>query len=171
MNNPKEKFEQIYDLYIDKIYRFVSVKVNSQEIAEDLTSEAFLRFWQTIKSNRMDIENPQAFLYKIARNLVVDHYRQKGRTVFVSTDSVVIADPAPTIQEKTAQASDLEMIKANISKLSDDYQAVIIWHYIEDLPIPEIAKMTDKSEGAVRVTLHRALQALKGEINSQIKEA
>ena len=171
MNNLQEKFNQIYSRYIEKIYRFVFVKVNSQEIAEDLTSDTFLRFWQTIKNNRTDIDNPQAFLYQIARNLVVDHYRQKGRTAFVSADTVSIIDPTPTIEEKTAANSDLAIIKANLSKLSDDYQSVVIWHYIEDLPIPEIAKMIDKSEGAVRVMLHRALQSLKGEINSQIKEA
>lgn len=165
MNKIQKIFSQIYDNYIDKIYRFIFFKVSSQEIAEDLCSETFLRCWEKFKDNHKDIENPPAFLYQIARNLVTDHYREKAKTQFVSADSLPIVDPRNDLTEKALLNSDLETIKANLANLKDEYQEVIIWHYIDDLPIPEIAKMFDKSEGAVRVMLHRALNALRNRVS------
>ena len=171
MANPRKEFSKIFDKYIDKIYRFVFLKVNSEEIAQDLCSETFLRGWeaykdtQNPKSNSSKIKNPPAFLYQIARNLVTDYYREKGRTQIVSTENAAIIDPKPSIEEKFALASDLDRIKAVLANLKEDYQNVVIWRYLDDLPIPEIAKILDKSEPATRVMLSRALKALKNEIN------
>lgn len=166
MNNPRKVFSQIYDDCIDKIYRFIFFKVNSQEIAQDLCSETFLRGWQSFKNNKKKIENPQAFLYQIARNLVVDHYRDKGRTQTVSADCVPIIDPGEDLEEQALLRSDLDTIKSALTGLKDEYQEVVIWHYIDDLSIPEISKMLNKSEGAVRVTLHRALKSLRNKVES-----
>lgn len=166
MNKIQKIFSQIYDDYIDRIYRFIFFKVNSQEIAEDLSSETFLRCWEKFRQNQSQIENPQAFLYQIARNLIIDHYRQKDRAQFVSSDYVPITDPRTDLEEKSLFSSDLETIKASLANLKSDYQEIIIWHYIDDLSINEIAKMLNKSEGAVRVTLHRALKSLKHELRT-----
>ena len=164
MANPHKEFSKIYDKCIDKIYRFIFLKVNSQEIAQDLSSETFLRGWEAYKSNPK-IDNPSAFLYRIARNLVTDYYRQKARTQFVSPEAVPIIDPNPGIEEKAVLNSDLNQIKAVLAGLKEDYQDVIIWRYLDDLSIAEVAKMLDKSEEATRVTLHRALKALRAKIN------
>lgn len=164
MANPQEKFSQIYDQYIEKIYRFVFFKVNSQEIAEDLTSEVFTRSWETFK-NGQKIENPQAFLYQVARNLIVDFYREKGKSRVISVESISINDPRIDLEEKALLSSDIEEVKQALVNLKDDYQDVIIWHYLDDLPIPEIAKILNKSEEATRVMLHRALKTLKNELN------
>lgn len=164
MSKIQKIFSQIYDQYIDKIYRFIFLKVNSQEIAEDLSSETFLRCWEKFKDKKEKIENPQAFLYQIARNLITDHYRDKARTQFVSTDSVTISDPKTDIEEKSLASSDLDTIRTALGKLKQEYQEVVILHYIEDLSVTEIAETLNKSEGAVRVTLHRALKTLKQEV-------
>lgn len=166
MNNPRKIFSQIYDDCIDKIYRFIFFKVNSQEIAQDLCSETFLRGWQSFKDNKKKIENPQAFLYQIARNLVIDHYRDKGRTQTVSADCVPIIDPGEDLEEQALSRSDLDTIKSALTGLKDEYQEVVIWHYIDDLSIPEISKILNKSEGAVRVMLHRALKSLKNKVEN-----
>jgi len=166
MNNPRENFSQIYDQCVDKIYRFIFLKVSSQEIAEDLCSETFLKGWQSFKDNNKEIKNPQAFLYQIARNLIVDHYREKGRTQIVPADCVPITDPKIDLEENALLESDLNEIKAVLVNLKEEYQEVVIWHYIEDLTIPEIAKMLNKKEGTVRVLLHRALKSLKKEVEN-----
>lgn len=164
MNHKQKIFSQIYDQFIDKIYRFIFLKVNSQEIAEDLCSEAFLRGWQVFKENSQEIENPQAFLYKIARNLIIDHYRDKAKVQFVSADCVSIDDPETDLTKQSLDRSDMETVRTFLAELKPEYQEIIIWHYIDDLKIPEIAKMLDKSEGAVRIQLHRALKSLKNRI-------
>jgi RNA polymerase sigma-70 factor (ECF subfamily) len=164
MANLRKIFSKIYDRYIDKIYRFIFLKVNSQEIAQDLTSETFLRGWESFK-NGNKIENPQAFLYRIARNLVTDYYREKGRAQVVSAEYVPIADPRQDLEEKAMLTSDINIIRKALAGLSEDYQNVIIWHYLDDLPIPEIAVMLDRTEEATRVLLSRALKALRNECN------
>ncbi len=172
MANPRKIFSKIYNQYIEKIYRFIFLKVNSQEVAQDLTSEVFLRGWEAFKKtqnpklkSQNEIKNLQAFLYRIARNLVTDHYREKGRTQIVSADYVKITDPSPNLEEKALLKSDFDNIRIALTDLKEDYQNVIIWRYIDDLPIPEIAKILDKSEEATRVQLHRALKALKNKLN------
>jgi len=170
MTDKKKLYSKIYDRYIDKIYRFIFLKVSSQEIAQDLTSETFLRGWESFK-NGTKIENPQAFLYQIARNIVTDHYREKGKCQLVSTEATIVADPTQDLEEKSFLDSDIETVKAVLADLKEDYQNVIVWRYIDDLPIQEIAKLQNKSEEATRVQLHRALKALKDEINQTEEEA
>lgn len=165
MRNPRKIFSEIYDKYINKIYRFILLKVNSQEIAEDLTSETFLRGWEVYK-NQKEIENPQAFLYKIARNLVIDYYRQKARARVVSTENTKIIDPRTDLEGKAVLMSDVAQIKDVLSELNDDYQNVIIWYYLDDLSIKEIAKLLDRTEEATRVLLSRALKALRAKLNN-----
>ena len=163
MANQKKEFGKIYDKYIEKIYRFIFLKVSSQDIAQDLCSETFLKGWESYKTQK--INNPQAFLYRIARNLIIDFYRERGRTRIISAEYTSIPDPRAGFEEKIALDSDLEQVKIALAKLNDDYQNVVVLRYLEDLPIPEIAKVMDKTEDATRVTLHRALKALKNEIN------
>lgn len=165
MDNLRKAFGKIYDKYVNKIYRFVFLKVSSQEVAEDLTSETFLRGWESFKNTNNTIENPQAFLYKIARNLVIDHYREKGRVQIVSADNTPIIDPRLNLTEKAIISTDLDNIKQVMSGLKEDYQNVIIWHYLDGLSIPEVAKLLDRSEEATRVLLHRALKSLRGKVN------
>ena len=171
MGNKQKRFSKIYDQYIEKIYRFIFLKVSSQEIAQDLTSETFLKGWKVYQKNNK-IKNFSAFLYRIARNLIIDHYREKGKKQFVSLDSVSILDTNPGLEEKAIINSDLEQVRATLLNLKEDYQNVIIWHYLDDLPIPKVAEIMEKSEGATRVVLHRALNALREEINKKdIKES
>jgi len=166
MENLNEQFSQIYDQYIDKIYRFVYLKVNSQEMAEDITSKVFTKGWEAFQSsndpNGIPIKNPGAFLYQIARNAVIDHYREKGRTRVISTDAgPEIADPGTNAQDKAILSADINAIKKSIQKLEKEHQDIIIWHYLEDMPIANIAKLLDKPAGTVRVMLHRGLKDLK----------
>jgi len=162
MDNLNEQFSLIYDQYIDKIYRFVYLKVNSQEIAEDITSKVFIKGWEAFKSPNSEIKNPGAFLYQIARNTVVDHYRDKGRTNVISVDaSPEIADPGTNAQDKAILSADINIIKKSIQNLKKEHQDIIIWHYLEDMPIDNIAKLLNKPAGTVRVMLHRGLKDLK----------
>jgi RNA polymerase sigma-70 factor (ECF subfamily) len=169
--NLRKEFSKIYDKYIDKIYRFIFLKVNSPEVAEDLTSETFLRGWQAYKTQNSKlkaqnkIENPPAFLYQIARNLVVDYYREKGRAQVVSADYRII-DPRINLEEKANLNSELEEVRRALANLKDEYQDVIIYRYLDELSVPEITKIMGKSEGTIRVLLHRALAALRNELHT-----
>ena len=165
MSQLQRKFEEIYDKYVEKIYRFVYLKVNSQEIAEDLCSEIFTRGWESFKQNKCDIKNIQAFLYQIARNLIVDHYREKAKVRLVSVEMApVIADNGIGLEEQTMLKSDFSMVQSALAGLKDEYREAITLYYLNELSVPEMAKILGKSEEAVRVQIHRALEALRGVI-------
>ncbi|OGZ64129.1 MAG: hypothetical protein A3A98_04080 [Candidatus Staskawiczbacteria bacterium RIFCSPLOWO2_01_FULL_40_39] len=168
MNNLNEQFSLIYDQYIEKIYRYVYIKVNSQEIAEDISSKVFLKTWEAYQKDQGKIDNPKAFLYQVARNMVVDHYREKGRTQIVSADHIgQIQDHKTNLYEKAALHSDIEVVKSAIQNIKKEYQDVLIWHYLEDMPADQIAAILDKPTSTVRVMIHRGLKALKGELSQE----
>ena len=165
MSNSRKTYSDIYDKYVKKIYRFVLLKVNSTEIAEDLTSEVFMRGWQSFKTNCDKIENVQAFLYQIARNLLADHYREATKAQLVSVEyAPPLPDQKQDLEEMSFIRSDLERVKAALVNINDDYREVIVWYYLDELKVPEIAEILQKSEPTVRVLIHRALQALKTEL-------
>lgn len=164
VNTKKEQFSLIYDQYIEKIYRFVYLKVSSREIAEDITSRVFLKGWESYNSQDK-IDNPGAFLYRIASNSVIDHYREKGRTNVVSSDVLPqTADNRVNLHERAVINSEIEAVKFAINGIKKDYQDVIIWHYLDGMDIREIASIIDKPEGTIRVMLHRGLKELRGKL-------
>ncbi len=166
MSNLRKTYSDIYDKYVTKIYRFVLLKVNSAETAEDLTSEVFMRGWQAFKGQGPDkIENVQAFLYQIARNLLADHYRQETKAQLVSVEyAPPLPDQKQDLEAMSFIQSDMERVKAALASINDDYREVIVWYYLDELKVPEIAKILNKSEPTVRVLIHRALHALKAEL-------
>jgi len=157
MQANQRKFSKIYDTYVESIYRFIYIKVNSQEIAQDLTSEVFLRVWKSYQ--KQNLKNPRAFLYTTARHIVIDYYRTNKRTI--SIESIDIEDSAQDIGKKEEASS---LIQQNIRKLKEDYQNVLILRYVDDLSITEISKILDKTKGATRTLLHRALSELRKQI-------
>ena len=161
----EEAFSDFYDLYVEQIYRFIYFKVSSVEEAEDLTSESFMRLWQYILYNQ-EVSNIKALLYRIARNLVIDFYREKGRGLEVElADNTEDESPDTPISDNLADVIDIkitmELVQGALPKVKDNYREVVVMHYIEQLEISEIADILEKTEGNVRVLLHRGIQELK----------
>ncbi len=165
----EQKFLEFYDQYVEKIYRYIFFRIGSEELAEDLTSEVFLRSWQYINQNRESgpslkaMQNPRAFFYQVARNLLVDFYRQKDKSP-ISLDEIAdikIADKTDDPAEMTSRSMEMEIVRKALVSLNEDYQEIIIWRYLEELEIKEIAEILNKSDGAVRVIISRALNSLK----------
>lgn len=165
MANPKKKFSKYYNKYIVKIYRFVYFKVDSQETAQDITAEVFLRCWTSINETDKDIENMSAFLYQIARNLIIDFYRKKEKTKTIDIENCPdIKDTKIDLEKNALLTSEVNRIKKALANIKEDYQDVIIWHYLDDLSIKETAKLLERTEEATRVLLHRALKALREQL-------
>lgn len=168
MGNPKKKFSKLYDKYVDKIYRFVFLKVESQEAAEDVTSQVFSKGWSRFKKTGRKaeaIENPSAYLFQIARAEIANHHRKRAKFQTIQATTEQIADPELNLEEKSKLDSDFAAVKNCLAKLSTDYQDVLIWRYIDGYSNKEIAEILGKSRGAVRVMIHRALKELRATIN------
>lgn len=168
MNDFQEQFSLVYDEYIEKIYRFVYLKVNSQEIAEDITSKVFLSGWEAYQKGPERIQNVKAFLYQIARNMVIDHYRGKSRINTVSTElTKEVVDHRTNLHERAVINSDMEAVKLAIHGLKKDYQDVLILHYLEDMGVEDISSILSKPAGTVRVMIHRGLNSLRDKLVDQ----
>ena len=157
-----EAYGQLYDYYIDRIFRFILFKVSVNEVAEDLTSEVFLKTWEYINRTTKKIGNLNALLYKVARNCVIDHYRAK-RKDFIKTDEEYLESimDARDMEKETNVKIDFQSIEKQLMKLKEVHREVIILKHIEELSIDEIAEIMDVSRGNVRVLIHRAMKALR----------
>lgn len=157
----KEAFGKLYDHYIAPIYRFVLIKVTDKDEAEDLTHEVFLSAWQNLKNYRHQGFPFSSWLYQIARNRVIDHYRTKKQ--HTSLESITEdSEPAVAFAESKIEALlAMDHVKAAIQQLGDEQREVIMLKFVEDLSNEEIAKALNKTEGAIRLLQHRAVQNLK----------
>lgn len=165
-NQDPEAYSQFYDLYVSRIYRFVFFKVNSVADAQDLTSETFLKLWQYIREGR-PIKSPNAFVYMIARNTVIDFYRNRNHENYSldSPEAAKISDEKADPLAQQVTDSQLKELLAGLNDLKDEYKEVIVLRFLDELSISEIAEVLRKPKGSVRVLLHRALKALKENLN------
>jgi RNA polymerase sigma-70 factor (ECF subfamily) len=159
----KKQFSKFYDKYVSQIYRFLFLRTSSKEIAEDLTSQVFLKAWEFFLNN--EIFDPRAFFYQTARNLVTDYFRQKNKNPISLENLPEVSDPRISVEEKIIYDLELEKIFLTLSKLKPEYQEAILLRYVEGLSPKEIAKILEKPEGATRVLISRALTALKEKVN------
>lgn len=161
VDGSSESFGKLYDLYQPKIYRFIFLKVSHREEAEDLTHQVFLSAWQNIKGFKIKSFPFSSWLYKIAKNKVIDHYRLKKSTLsFDSVDENIFADY--NLPEFAVDRSfELEKIKKAMSEITEEQQDVLIMRFVEDLPLKEVALALDKSIGAVKLIQFRAVNKLK----------
>ena len=154
-------FGSLYDHYHPQIYRFVFIKVSRREDAEDLTHEVFKRAWQNIHAYQ-NLGFPfSSWLYRIARNQVIDHYRTRKQEVGLDDMDPEQMASAENREQLVDQHLEIGRVKTAIHKLKPEHQDVIIMRFIEDLPIRDVAAALDKSEGAVKLIQHRAMNELK----------
>jgi len=164
----KEAFGQLYDLYAPRIFRFIRLKVGSQVLAEDLSSESFLRIWEYLKDPEIKIEETfQALLYKVARNLIIDYYKKKSsQEILIGDDFHLFLNEEPAKNE-IASKEISDQIHRAIIRIKEEYQDVLILYYIDGLSVEQIAKTMDKSQGAIRVLIHRGLKSLKEHLSEE----
>lgn len=159
-----DAFAAIYDEYVDAIYRFIYFKVARHEDAEDITSAVFMKLWDYVAEKKHSVNNLRALLYSIARTKIVDFYRQRSQAdTFLDEDEVlkIRDDRQQSLLERVAVQSDIENLEHILRKLKSEYREVILLHYVEELSTAEIAKILDKTRGAVRVLLHRAIKVTR----------
>lgn len=161
-----ESFGRLYDLYIDRIYRHLYYRVGNATQAEDLAAQVFEKAYKAIGRYRTMGRPFFVWLLSIAHNLLVDHYRAQRDSS--SIDDVIIpaddsADPVTLAERSFASAT----LRQAIKKLKRDQQIVVVMRYIDELDYADIAAAVNKTEGAVRVVLHRSLIALRKIISAE----
>ena len=155
-----DAYGYFYDKYVKKVYSFVLFKVSNKEVAEDLTQDIFLKTWQHIVDKK-ELKSFQAFIFRVARNTIIDHYRLSNKKTVDIDNIPEIEDLKIDINESLDKSIDITKLLKNIYQLKVEYQEVLLLHYVQDLPIDDIAEILQKKKNNIRVIIHRALHKLK----------
>lgn len=160
-------FYLIYEEYSDAIFRHALFRVSNRETAKDLTQETFIKTWQAVEKGQ-DIENIKAFLYKVASNLIIDHYRKRKEISldFLKDSGLDFVKES----EHNIDFMDLNRVLAALNKLPEKYRQAVEMRYIEDMQPKEIAALLGKSENSVSVQIHRGVEQLKKYLGSEENE-
>jgi RNA polymerase sigma-70 factor (ECF subfamily) len=158
----REAFGQLYDAYVDTVHRYLFVRVGQRALAEDLTSETFVRALRRIDSFAWQGKDIAAWFITIARNLVADHVKSARFRFEVTTADMRDADvqvdgPA---EEVLARQRDERLVRA-IRTLRPDQAECITLRFLQGLTLAETARVLGRSEGAVKQLQLRAIRALR----------
>lgn len=156
----EDAFAELYRRYADSMYRYALARGLPPADAEDVVSTVFLRAYQSLAGYRERGWPFSAYLYRIARNTLIDLYR-KDRHVAGDDEQGEHSKSDVDVFEEVALREQLAAAQAALAGLPEDYQEVIRLRVLLELPTQMVAVWMDRKEGAVRVLLHRALHALR----------
>jgi RNA polymerase sigma-70 factor, ECF subfamily len=154
-------FGELYDEYSLTVYRYIYARVSSSALAEDLTSETFVRALRALDSFRWQGRDFGAWLVTIARNLITDHYKSGRVRLEVVTDEIETHDrqtEGPEIDVLAAATA--EVLRDAVAGLPDEQRDCLTMRFFAGLSIAETAKALEKSEGAVKQLQLRAVRHL-----------
>jgi RNA polymerase sigma-70 factor (ECF subfamily) len=157
-------FGALYDRYVDWVYRYVVLRVGDRHLAEDVTSETFLRALRRITSVTYQGRDVGAWFTTIARNLVFDHVKSSRFRLEIVTDEV--AEPeargggAPGPEQQIVNRSTNDELLRCVADLGDDQRECIILRFIQGYSVAETAAIMQRNEGAVKALQHRAVRRL-----------
>jgi RNA polymerase sigma-70 factor (ECF subfamily) len=156
------KFAVLYQRYVDLVYSYAFYQLGDHHDAEDATERTFLAALRAIGSFSDRGASFRAWLLRIARNTIVNSHRSRFRRRTSPLDELAMDPPARdgNPEALTVQADELRRVRQALAQLPEDRRQVVILRFTEGLSAREIGQVLDRSEGAVRVLLHRALRDL-----------
>ncbi len=160
----KAQFLIMYDAYNDAIFRFCLLKVSNRELAQDLTQETFMKYWQVMRKGEV-LKNERAYLYTLARNQIIDWYRRKKESSLdVLTEAGIDfkGDGAKSITD-TSEAAE---VLAVIQQLDEEFREVLLLRFVEGLSPKDIATQLEESANTVSVRIHRALKKVQEKMHT-----
>ena len=156
--NIQDLFEGVFQEYSDVIYRLCLYKINSEDVAYDLTQETFLRLWNKMSSGQ-DISKSKQYLYQIARNLIVDHYKTNKALSLDLLEEDGFDPVSNTVATETL--SEVSLIKDVIESLDREFRDVVYMRFVEEMKVKEIAEVLGISENLVSVRINRGKKKLQ----------
>ncbi len=160
-NLETEAIVKIYDRYSDPLFHYAVRRLGNSQQAEDFVAETFSKFLRALKNGGGPKDYIQAYLYRIIHNLITDYYRRKPLPLLELDEYLAcedLADPSIIMADQMKA----NKVRKTLQRLNPDHQQVIILKYLESFSNKEIARTMNKTEGAVRSQLHRALVSLRG---------
>ncbi len=163
----KEAFGELYQIFYKRIYRYCLIHTNDSPLAQDICQETFVRAWKAMPSFYEKSGGTfQAFLFKIARNQLIDNSRKKKESRLADYQDL---EGHENLEERVYKHEAIDKVRGALGKLNEIERQIITLHYFEDLSGEEIAKVVGMNEGAVRVRTHRVLVKLREILSAEEK--
>lgn len=157
-------FLNMLETYQDAIFRFLYFRVGTRAVALDITQDTFSKVWVYMASGKT-IEYPEAFLYRAARNALIDYYK-KEKPFSLDTLMDDGYDPGSTKDIDTIMRDDaIADVRSLLEDLDEESRQILFLRFTEEKPIEEIAKLFGKSANAMTVRIHRIIKRLKDQYN------
>lgn len=160
----KDAYGEIYNLFLKTIFRFIYFSVRNWELAEDLTQTTFFKAWRALASFSLSGGSFRAYLFAIARNLVIDYSRSKKELPLETIENYPSKEDP---EEDFIKSEAKRVVWQALRDLPKEEEHLIVLRFFEQLRYKEIARVSGKSEGAVRVSIHRILKKLKKDLQDK----
>lgn len=160
-------FGELYEIYVDRIYNYIYYRTADRDEAEDLTSRVFFRAIQHIGRYEDKGVPFSAWLYRIARNMVANWYRDNSRRSMIPIEKASQLSRNESPEMVLERDQDQALVLASIRKLPADRQDLLILKFVDRLSNVEIGQIMGRSEGAIKSLYHRTLTSLKAEVAQQ----
>ena len=161
----REALEELYLIHFDRIYSYLHMSVGNRHDAEDLTTQVFVKMLESIGKFRWRSAPFSAWLFRIAHNLAMDHFRANER--WQPEEEVPEPDPGDgsAAEEEALEAIGRQSMLELIEKLSHEQQQVLTLKFVFNFSNAEAATILDKTEGAIKSLQHRALASLQRQLD------
>jgi len=159
----REAFGKLYDEYADRLFRFIKIKIQHSQQAEDILQDSFIKVWRNLRQFEPTRTGSfQAWVYRITLNCINDHFRQMYR----KPEALELNEnwdkaSGENLAKEVGDRIETEKLKNSFNFLPKQYSVVLELRFVQDLPLDEVSKILNKSNLAVRVLQHRALKKLR----------
>src|SRR5712691_3777917 len=158
--------EELYLIHFDRIYSYLHVSVGNRHDAEDLTTQTFLKMLESIKRFRWQSAPFSAWLFRIAHNLAMDHFRASRRWQPEEEVPEPEGEEEPSAEAQALQSIGRQSLLELIEDLSQEQQQVLTLKFVFNFPNAEVGTILGKTEGAIKSLQHRALVSLEKQIST-----
>jgi RNA polymerase sigma-70 factor (ECF subfamily) len=165
-----EAFGKLYDRYVDAVFRFIFYRVNDRALAEDFTSETFLRALRRISTINYQGRDIGAWFMTIARNIVFDHSKSARFRLELTTGEVIDGDDrAPSPESAVLTSLTNARLLEAVNTLNDEQKECIVLRFLNGLSVAETAEVMGKNDGAIKALQHRAVKRLAGLVADELR--
>jgi RNA polymerase sigma-70 factor (ECF subfamily) len=158
-------FGELYDRHFLQVYRFVSRRVSDQALAEDLTAEVFFKALRKLHEFRERRRPIVCWLYRIAANVVADHFA--SHRSLVQLEDVAVSEDGDGVLEEVVRRDQERRVWQAVARLPKSQQLAMRLRFADDLPLAAIAAGMGRSEAAIKLLLHRAVRRLRQELSNK----
>lgn len=165
----RDAFGALYEIHFDKIFNYIFYRVGNRYDAEDLTAQVFMRALHHIQDFEYTGVPYSAWLYRIARNLLANWYRDTSRRRTIPIEKSRYDKVIDSPEQTTQLAEDKDVLLASVRRLPADRQELLIFKYVERMSNKEIGEIMGRSEGAIKSLYYRTLVALRDDLLDTIR--